>query len=368
MLQKKTIQPPLIKFWNIPNVICVIRLFLSIGVVFCVLFHWKPAAPYLLWIAMTLFLIAAASDWLDGFLARKWNQITVIGKFLDPLIDKILINATLAALCFKLTTSKPEWFVYVVITVIILFIIRDVIVDYMRVAVFFSNHYLVVSANIWGKLKTVAQMITVLLVFFLVQFLDQNKNYNFYLLIINITMLSISLCLTWGSCVVYMKQVLAIIKQRKKQLSYIFQFCLKHKLTLSSCESVTGGLFASFITSQAGASQFYKGGFISYTPDIKTNLVGLPESFVINENIISAECAAFLATSALSKFKTDIGIGFTGNAGPTTMEVNVVGLSYISVVYQNQVTTEKYFLTGSRTEIQKQLAWAGIALLYKIIN
>ncbi|MCQ2792212.1 MAG: CDP-diacylglycerol--glycerol-3-phosphate 3-phosphatidyltransferase [Bacilli bacterium] len=107
-----------------------------------------------------VFIIAASTDALDGYLARKNNQVTDLGKFLDPIADKLLVNSLLIFLCFEHSYIKNGytinyWFV-------LLMVARDIIVDALRFIAASKN--VVISANIFGKAKTVAQMITIPLV------------------------------------------------------------------------------------------------------------------------------------------------------------------------------------------------------------
>lgn len=102
-----------------------------------------------------IFIIASITDKLDGTLARKWNQVTTFGKFLDPIADKILV---LAALIILVEYSKiPAW-----IPIIIL--IREFMVSgYRLIAV--ENGGKVIPASTWGKIKTVTQMLAIICCF-----------------------------------------------------------------------------------------------------------------------------------------------------------------------------------------------------------
>lgn len=79
---------------NLPNLITFSRL---LGVPFLLYGLYDPSAQSR-WICTAIFVVAAATDWLDGYLARKLNQITDLGKFLDPLVDKLLVIAPLLVL------------------------------------------------------------------------------------------------------------------------------------------------------------------------------------------------------------------------------------------------------------------------------
>lgn len=105
-------------------------------------------------IAMIVFIIASLTDALDGYLARKWNQVTDLGKFLDPVADKLLVNSILIYLAISRfgNMSVPTF-------AIIIMIARDLIVDALRFVA--ASKGIVLAANIFGKLKTIFQMIAI---------------------------------------------------------------------------------------------------------------------------------------------------------------------------------------------------------------
>ena len=111
--------------------------------------------PYSMLIIDLIFIIASITDKLDGYIARSRNQITTFGKFLDPLADKILV---LAAMVMLVEIGKlPSWIPIIVLA-------REFIVSgYRLVAV--EKGGKVVAASIWGKLKTVTQMLAIILAF-----------------------------------------------------------------------------------------------------------------------------------------------------------------------------------------------------------
>lgn len=131
---------PLISPMNLPTWITVSRL---LGVP---LLLWLLANPteQARWIALTIFLLAAGTDWLDGYLARRLNQITDLGKFLDPLVDKLLVLAPLLSLVEL--GQVPAWGVFLILA-------RELTIAGWRV-----NQTQISGANLWGKLKTVTQI------------------------------------------------------------------------------------------------------------------------------------------------------------------------------------------------------------------
>ncbi|MBW4693582.1 MAG: CDP-diacylglycerol--glycerol-3-phosphate 3-phosphatidyltransferase [Lyngbya sp. HA4199-MV5] len=106
------------------------------------------------WIALVVFLIAAGTDWLDGYLARKLNQVTELGKFLDPLVDKLLVLAPLLSLVEL--GQVPAWGVFLILA-------RELTIAGWRVNPKLQGGTAIQGANLWGKLKTVSQIVAIAL-------------------------------------------------------------------------------------------------------------------------------------------------------------------------------------------------------------
>ncbi|MBD1905619.1 CDP-diacylglycerol--glycerol-3-phosphate 3-phosphatidyltransferase [Funiculus sociatus GB2-A5] len=130
---------------NLPNWITLSRL---LSLPFLLYLLQNPTTETR-WISLAIFLVAAATDWLDGYLARKLNQITDLGKFLDPLVDKLLVLAPLLALIGL--NQVPAWGVFLILG-------REIAIAGWRV-----NQTTITGANIWGKLKTVSQILAIAL-------------------------------------------------------------------------------------------------------------------------------------------------------------------------------------------------------------
>jgi len=107
--------------------------------------------PYGDWLAVMVFTIAAITDSVDGYLARKHNQITVFGQFFDPLADKLLISAALVALVDLGTLSA--WIVMLILT-------REFAVSGLRLMAVVKG--VVVPASVLGKIKTISQIVAVI--------------------------------------------------------------------------------------------------------------------------------------------------------------------------------------------------------------
>lgn len=137
-----------IKKENIPNYLTILRMILIVPLLILFPFMWIYKGEYsydvgIVAFTLIIFIIAMATDYVDGYLARKWNAISSFGKLWDPLADKVITTSVLIFLSFY--NIIPFW-----ITVI--FIIRDLVVDGTRVVL--NKHNINIAASFYGKLKT----------------------------------------------------------------------------------------------------------------------------------------------------------------------------------------------------------------------
>jgi CDP-diacylglycerol--glycerol-3-phosphate 3-phosphatidyltransferase len=107
-------------------------------------------------ICFFIFVIAALTDKLDGDLARKWNQVTDLGKFLDPVADKLLVDSMLIYLMLPHFNANQ---MVIPVYCVIVMIIRDLVVDSLRFIA--AGKGKVLAANIFGKIKTACQMVAI---------------------------------------------------------------------------------------------------------------------------------------------------------------------------------------------------------------
>ena len=135
---------------NLPNKLTVGRI--AVTPIFIVLLLVKEIPLNFVW-AFLVFILACITDTIDGKYARKHNLITDFGKFLDPLADKVLVIAALV--CFIELGLVWSWLVVIVIT-------REFLVSGVRLVA--STSGTVIAAGIWGKVKTVTQMVALIVV------------------------------------------------------------------------------------------------------------------------------------------------------------------------------------------------------------
>ncbi|NTW04656.1 MAG: CDP-diacylglycerol--glycerol-3-phosphate 3-phosphatidyltransferase [Peptococcaceae bacterium] len=137
---------------NLPNRLTLIRIFLI--PVFVAVVSLKVS--YGDYIAAAIFILAASTDGLDGYIARKRKQVTTLGKFMDPLADKLLVSSALIVLTEL--HRLPSWVTLIIIG-------REISVTGLR-ALAMSDGIIIAAGNL-GKIKTVTQIIAIVALFFL---------------------------------------------------------------------------------------------------------------------------------------------------------------------------------------------------------
>ncbi len=143
---------------NLPNKITISRIFMIpiFMIVMLVPFSWGDitllgaSMPVTHFVGALIFIIASTTDWVDGYYARKYDLVTNLGKFLDPLADKLLVSAALIVLVEK--QMAPSWIVIIIIS-------REFAVTGLRLVLAGAGE--VVAANMLGKIKTWTQIVAI---------------------------------------------------------------------------------------------------------------------------------------------------------------------------------------------------------------
>ena len=151
MITSSTVSTPNSDILNVPNKISAARLLLS-----CVLFVLIPLHYY--WLALILFVVAAGTDWIDGWYARKFNQVTQLGRILDPFCDKILICGAYILLAVEMNDLFP-WFAQITGWMAVVVVGRELLVTVLRSLIEGAGGDF--SAKMAGKLKMVFQCVAV---------------------------------------------------------------------------------------------------------------------------------------------------------------------------------------------------------------
>ncbi|MBW2989802.1 CDP-diacylglycerol--glycerol-3-phosphate 3-phosphatidyltransferase [Candidatus Woesearchaeota archaeon] len=154
---------------NTPNKITLIRIFLI--PVFISLFYVNVKG--MKYVIAAAFILLAMTDALDGYIARKKQQVTALGKLMDPLADKLLISA---ALIFLIGDGVPAWMAFVIIA-------REFAVTGLRLSA--SARNVTIAASRWGKIKTISQIVAIVAVI-----IDFPFNWHFMLVAVLLTVFS----------------------------------------------------------------------------------------------------------------------------------------------------------------------------------
>ena len=133
---------------NLPNKLTLFRVAL---IPVFIVFMMADMIPYHKVWAMVIFIVASLTDTADGYIARKYNLVTNFGKFMDPLADKLLVCS--AMICLIDTGQLASWMVIIIIA-------REFIISGFRLIA--CDNGVVIAASVWGKLKTICQMVMII--------------------------------------------------------------------------------------------------------------------------------------------------------------------------------------------------------------
>lgn len=144
----------------------------------------------------------------------------------------------------------------------------------------------------------------------------------------------------------------------------IADLLVKRHLKVATAESCTGGLIGHTITNVPGSSEYYEGGIISYSNEMKMNFLGVSKQTLMDHGAVSRQTAAEMAEGIRRAAGVDIGIATTGIAGPGGGTVEKpVGLVYIAISTEGRTEVERHIFEGSRHENKEQACRAALSLL-----
>ena len=136
--------------------------------------------------------------------------------------------------------------------------------------------------------------------------------------------------------------------------------------TLATAESCTGGGIGASLTAVPGSSAVYKGGVVSYTNEIKQNVLGVDCDVLDQYGAVSEPVALAMAEGARNVLKTDVAVSVTGLAGPDGDDRgNPVGLVYIGYADSNTMTCTKCYFSGARDAVRQQAVCAALEIVLK---
>jgi len=181
--------------FNLPNILSLLRIALIPVLMAC---YFLPIESAALW-ATVIFAIASLTDWLDGYLARKWDQTSAFGAFIDPVADKLIVAIALILVLYK----TPEWYVLIPVVIIIG---REITVSALREWMAEVGERNAVKVSFVGKLKTAFQMLSIGCLIF------HNPLFGLPIFEIGMVLLYVASALTISSMWSYLKAAWPIMK------------------------------------------------------------------------------------------------------------------------------------------------------------
>lgn len=142
----------------------------------------------------------------------------------------------------------------------------------------------------------------------------------------------------------------------------------ENKLTLSTCESCTGGLLASSICEYPGVSSIYKGSVVTYATSIKENVVGVSHELISKYGVVSEQVAVDMAKKCQKLMDSHVCISYTGNAGPDCCDDKPVGRVYCGFVICDRSYVIELQLNGTRNEVRKQAIVESVKKIKEILG
>lgn len=145
--------------------------------------------------------------------------------------------------------------------------------------------------------------------------------------------------------------------------------CLARGVRVATVESCTGGLVGHLITETPGSSAYYVGGFVTYSNELKRDLVDVPAEVLAAHGAVSAQTAIAMATGGRARTGADIGASVTGIAGPDGGSAEKpVGLTYVAVADEFGTAVRRHAWSGSRADNKRASAQAVLELILERLD
>lgn len=149
----------------------------------------------------------------------------------------------------------------------------------------------------------------------------------------------------------------------------ILQQCKQKGLWITTAESCTGGLLAALLTETAGASSMFERGFVTYSNEAKTDLLGVDKTLLEKYGAVSSQVAQAMAEGALKHAKSDIAVAITGIAGPSgDTSAKPVGLVFIAVATKEKILASENLFSGNRSDVRMQSVAKALEMLNQSLS
>lgn len=348
---------------NLPNSLTISRL-AAIPILMALLLLSFPGHDEL---AAALFVVFSLTDSLDGLLARRRGTVSDLGKFLDPLADKLFVLSVLIVLVQEGLVAA--WVALVIFS-------RELIITILR-SVAASQGRIIAAAPL-GKTKTVTQMGAVTL-------LILQRPYPALAPLAGLAVAAAVVFTLWSG-LDYLWRFRYLIApfdasrlrspavpgggapgadEVSLQLSHDLGALLgERRLTVAVAESCTAGLLGALITEQPGSSSYFMGGVIAYSNEVKEKQLGVERRLLRSAGAVSREVAEAMAEGARGLFGTALAAAVTGIAGPDADgSSKPVGLTYVAVASPRGTSSREFRFSGDRGANRRQAAIEAARLL-----
>lgn len=371
------------EIWTLPNAITLVRICLVPVFVVALLSPWPQ------WlgiadlindqvkslVAAGVFILISCTDWIDGYLARKRNEVTDFGKFMDPLADKILVAAALLALVEL--QVLPAWPVLIILT-------REFIVSGVRMLAASKNE--VIAASWYGKAKTVAQIAAIVL-FLLkdVLVVPGAQGIRDPLYDISWIVMLIALALTIISMLDYISKARHLLgfrsggeksaraaaptdAQLQRLATEVVTQAERRGVQVGTAESLTGGMISCALTAVPGSSAVVRGGIASYALGVKEQALGVDAALLAAHGAVNRDTAIQMACGARRALGADAVVSATGIAGPSGAEPGKpVGTVWVGISVLDEADAVELHLEGDRDAVRRRAAARALELLQDAI-
>jgi CDP-diacylglycerol--glycerol-3-phosphate 3-phosphatidyltransferase len=341
---------------NIPNALTVSRL-VAIPILMALLLVNFPGHDH---VAAALFIVFSLTDTLDGQLARRTGKVSDLGKFLDPLADKLFVLAVLIVLVQEGLVAA--WVVVVIFS-------RELIITILRSVA--ATQGRVIAAAPLGKTKTVTQVCAVTL-------LILQRPYPVLTPFAEVAVAAAVVFTLWSG-LDYLWRFRYLIGPfdtsrvraapaggaPEPSLSADLGGLLRASgLSVAVAESCTGGMVGATITDEPGSSAYFVGGVIAYSDALKESELGVPAQTLEKSGAVSREVAEAMAQGARARYGTSLAVGVTGIAGPDSDgSSKPVGLTYVAVASSERTSSSEFRFSGDRQSNRRQATAEALRML-----
>ena len=327
--------------WNVANAVTIGRIALVPFFAAVLVVDGGHSVAWRL-VATVVFVVAALTDRLDGYLARRHNLVTDLGALLDPIADKLLIGTALVILSMF---GELYWWVTVVI------LVRELGITALR---FLMLKRATLPVSRGGKLKTVVQSVAISL------FLLPLADLPFWVLVVASIVMGLAVTVTVATGADYVREAVRLVRggapgrvdQASGPAPDLLAALGARGWTVAVAESLTGGLVASALVDVPGASRTMRGGVVAYATDLKASLLDVPADLLAARGAVDPDVAAAMALGARVRLGADVGLATTGVAGPDPQDGFEPGTVHVAVATVDGVRVESARLDGDRAAVR----------------